>query len=141
MALMSSFVSWFLRVMPPSGTRTSEYEPQRSRPSLGSPSANCTRPVRDTETSPNTTGDSIMGMPKPPVSVVGKKPQIDLEHFYYCRLGRRTARGSWGALRVQEVLSTPESPGTSPPSARHGPHPLVTPRATNGPFFFLSNPI
>jgi RNase H len=50
------------RVMPPSGTRTSEYEPQRSRPSLGSgtaPSANCMRPVRDTETSPNTTGDSM----------------------------------------------------------------------------------
>ena len=36
---------------------------------------NCMRPVRDMETSPNTTGDSIMGMPKPPASVVGKRPQ------------------------------------------------------------------
>ena len=37
--------------------------------------ANCMRPVRDTETSPNTTGDSITGMLRPPASVAGKKPQ------------------------------------------------------------------
>ena len=54
-------------ITPPSGTRTSG--------SGASPSANCMRPVWDMETSPNTTGDSIMGMPKPPASVVGKRPQ------------------------------------------------------------------
>ena len=94
------------RVMPPSGTRTSEYEPQRSRPSLASPSANCMRPVRDMETSPPITSGTLTWMPKHPASVGGRKPRstsITSEHFYFCRLGRRATRGHWGSLRVRHT--------------------------------------
>jgi len=40
------------------------------------------RPVRDTETSPNTIGDSITGVPKPPASVVDKKTPDRGPHGY-----------------------------------------------------------